>query len=120
MKLKLDENLSRHLKPILLDMGHDVTTAADENLLSKPDEEVACMALKEGRILLTLDVEFADLRKYPHGVHPGIILFRPFSMGPSSVNNFVAEFVHTTDLEQLASCVVIVEPQRIRVRFPQK
>jgi len=34
MKLKLDENLSRHLKPVLTEFGHDVLTAADENLLS--------------------------------------------------------------------------------------
>jgi hypothetical protein len=34
MKLKLDENLSRHLKPVLIGLGHDVLTAADENLLS--------------------------------------------------------------------------------------
>ena len=34
MKLKLDENLSRHLKTRLNDLGHDVSTTADENLLS--------------------------------------------------------------------------------------
>jgi hypothetical protein len=34
MKLKLDENLSRHLKPVLIGLGHDVLTTADENLLS--------------------------------------------------------------------------------------
>ena len=97
MKLKLDENLSRHLKPVLTNMGHDVMTAADENLLSKPDTEVAYAANREDRILLTLDVEFADLRKYPPGTHPGIILFRPSSMGPSSVNSFIADFVQSAD-----------------------
>ena len=30
MKIKLDENLSRHLKPILVGFEHDVLTAADE------------------------------------------------------------------------------------------
>jgi predicted nuclease of predicted toxin-antitoxin system len=76
MKLKLDENLSRHLKPALTALGHDILTAADENLLSRPDTEIARAALGENRMLLTLDVEFADLRKYPPGSHPGIILFR--------------------------------------------
>ena len=93
MKLKLDENLSRHLKPALTVLGHDTSTAADEGLLSRPDVEVAAGAAKEGRILLTLDVEFADLRKYPPGSHPGIILFRPMSLGPLSVNRFVESFV---------------------------
>ena len=61
MKLKLDENLSRHLKPVLTHLGHDVLTAADEDLLSRPDTEVAASASREGRILLSLDIEFADL-----------------------------------------------------------
>ncbi len=59
MKLKLDENLSRHLKPALTALGHDTLTAADENLLSRPDTEIARAASREERMLLTLDVEFA-------------------------------------------------------------
>ena len=48
MKLKLDENLSRHLKPVLTGLGHDVLTAADENLLSRPDTEVAAVSIQIG------------------------------------------------------------------------
>jgi hypothetical protein len=40
-------------------------------------------------MLMTLDVEFADLRKYPPGSHPGVILFRPLSLSPPSVNAFI-------------------------------
>jgi predicted nuclease of predicted toxin-antitoxin system len=119
MKLKLDENLSRHLKPALIALGHDVLTAADEDLLSRPDVEVAAGAAREGCILLTLDVEFADLRKYPPGSHPGIVLFRPVSLGPLSVNHFVENFVRSTDLSALSACIAVVEPQAIRVRRPQ-
>lgn len=120
MKLKLDENLSRHLKPVLSDMGHDVLTAADEGLLSRPDSEVAAGANREGRILLSLDIEFADLRKYPPGSHPGIILFRPASLGPLSVNRFVEGFVRSTDLSRLSGCVAVVERRGIRVRQPTR
>jgi len=119
MKLKLDENLSRHLKPVLTDLGHDVLTAADEDLLSRPDVEVAACAAREGRILLTLDVEFADLRKHPPGSHPGIILFRPVTLGPLSVNRFVERFARSTDLSGLSGCVAVVGPQGIRVRRPE-
>jgi len=119
MKLKLDEHLSRHLKPVLISLGYDVLTAADENLLSRPDVEVAASAPREGRILLSLDIEFADLRKYPPGSHPGIVLFRPASLGPLSVNGFVERFVRSTDLSALSGCVAVVEPQGIRVRQPK-
>jgi predicted nuclease of predicted toxin-antitoxin system len=119
MKLKLDENLSRHLKPMLTALGHDVLTAADEDLLSRPDVEVAARAAREGRILLTLDVEFADLRKYPPGTHPGIVLFRPVTLGPLSVNRFVENFARSTDLSKFSGCVAVVEPQGVRVRQPK-
>jgi predicted nuclease of predicted toxin-antitoxin system len=119
MKLKLDENLSRHLKPVLTEFGHDVLTAADENLLSRPDTEIASAAKKEKRMLLTLDIEFADLRKYPPGSHPGVILFRPLSLSPLSVNAFIADFIRRTELEKLAGCVAVVDPVHVRIRSPQ-
>jgi predicted nuclease of predicted toxin-antitoxin system len=119
MRLKLDENLSRHLRPVLSDLGHDVLTAADEGLLSRPDTEIAAAAVKDERMLLTLDVEFADLRKYPPGSHPGIILFRPPSFGPLSVNEFVTDFVRSTELERLSSCIAVVDPAHVRVRSPE-
>jgi len=119
MKLKLDENLSRHLKPVLIELGHDVLTAADENLLSRPDVEVAACAAREGRMLLTLDVEFADLRKHPPGSHPGTVLFRPRALGPLAVNRLVADFVRSTDLSTLAGCVAVVEPHGVRLRRPE-
>jgi predicted nuclease of predicted toxin-antitoxin system len=118
VNIKLDENLSRHLKGSLLQAGHDTATAFEEGLLGKPDQEVAAAARNEGRIVLTLDLEFADLRKFPPGNSPGVIVFRPRSMGPLAVNEFILRFVKETNLEDLAGCTVVVEPSRVRVRRP--
>lgn len=118
MKLKLDENLSRHLKPTMLALQHDVTTTAEEGLLSQPDPVVGAAAKNEGRMLLTLDLEFADMRKYAPGNHPGVVLFRPRSFGPLAVNRFVEAFLRENDLEPFRGCIVIVEPGRVRVRQP--
>jgi predicted nuclease of predicted toxin-antitoxin system len=120
MKLKLDENLSRHLKPVLIELGHDVLTAADENLLSHPDTEIARAAKDEQRMLMTLDIEFPDLRKYPPGSHSGVILFRPLSLGPLTVNTLITDFVRSTDLDKLVACVAVVDPVHVRVRYPLK
>jgi predicted nuclease of predicted toxin-antitoxin system len=98
MKLKLDENLSRHLKPTLLTLQHDVATVAEEGLLSQPDPVVGAAAKSEERMLLTLDLEFADMRKYMPGNHPGVMLFRPRSFGPLAVNRFVEDFLQENDL----------------------
>lgn len=116
MKLKLDENLSRHLKVELASLGHDVSTAAEEDLLSKPDVSIAAAAQAEGRMLLSLDLHFADIRRFPPGTHPGIVLFRPPRLGPLMVNRFVRDFVAHQDLSALAGTLAIVESDRVRVR----
>lgn len=49
MKIKLDENLSRHLKDPLSEQGHDVSTALEEGLPGKVDTEVGAAAKGEDR-----------------------------------------------------------------------
>ena len=118
MRIKLDENLSRHLKPLLEREGHEAVTAGEEGLLGKPDIEVGAAAKAEGMMIFTLDLEFADLRKFIPGSHPGVVLFRPQSMGPLTVNHLIVEFVKETDLAALSGCVVVVDPTRVRIRRP--
>jgi predicted nuclease of predicted toxin-antitoxin system len=119
MKIKLDENISRHLKLVVNQKGHEAITVEDEGLLGKTDVEVGAVAKSEDRMLFTLDVEFSNLRKFPPGSHPGIVLFRPQSMGPLSVNRFITQFLEKADLASLYGCVVIVDPTRIRIRSPR-
>ena len=123
MRIKLDENLSRHLKTELTNVGHQASTAADENLLGKNDADVAAAAKSENMMVFTLDVAFADIRRFPPGSHPGIVLFRPGTLGPISVNRFILDFVRDQNLESLAGSLVIAEPHRIRIRglrtFPE-
>jgi predicted nuclease of predicted toxin-antitoxin system len=116
LKIKLDENLSRHLTGDLVALGHDIRTVAEEGLLSQPDEVVAKAASQEGRMLFTLDLGLADVRKYAPGSHPGVVLFRPLHYGPLAVNQFVVTFVRDHDLANFMGCIVIVEPTRLRIR----
>jgi len=116
MKIKLDENLSRHLKAPLERFGHEIHTVADEGLIAHPDTEVASAAKNENRMLFTLDVGLADLRRFPPGTHPGILLFRPDTLGPLTVNEFIVAFVKHADLDTLSECLVVVESDRIRIR----
>jgi len=39
-------------------------------------------------------------------------------MGPLAVNEFVLKFVQDTELTELARCLAVVEPHRIRIRRP--
>lgn len=119
MKLKLDESLPHRLTEPLRSLGHDVSAARDENLLGEPDEVIAAAALQEQRLLLSLDLGFADIRTYPPGAHPGIVVFRLAIPSFRTIEKLVTDFVRRSDLAALRGCTVMVEPGRIRVRWPE-
>ena len=75
MKIKLDQNLSRHLPEVLAALNHDIDTVFDEGLTGVDDDTVLQAARSQDRILFTLDTDFLNLKAYPPGSHSGIIVF---------------------------------------------
>ena len=76
MRAKLDENIPVEAVRILVDAGWDVATVHDENMVGAEDRLVAAACQAEGRVLFSLDLDFADIRAYPPPVN---------TMGSSSV-----------------------------------
>ena len=76
MRFKLDENIDVRAAAVLEQAGHDVATVVGQRLAGAVDTVVAEAVRVEDRILVTLDRGFGDLRTYPPGAHPGIVLLR--------------------------------------------
>lgn len=57
--------------------GIDIDTDLDESLGGSNDATVLDAARTEGRLLITLDRGFGEVRAYPPGSHAGIIVLRP-------------------------------------------
>jgi predicted nuclease of predicted toxin-antitoxin system len=64
MQFKVDENLPVEVKELLATAGHDTMTIHDQKMVGKPDPFVATVCRKECRSLLTLDLDFSDIRVY--------------------------------------------------------
>ena len=69
MKIKLDENLPLRLAFLLQELGHDVDTVQDEQLVGHRDAEIWNAAQRESRFLITQDLDFSDSRKFVPGSH---------------------------------------------------
>ena len=95
MKIKLDHNLSRHLRDKLEKFGHDVDTAFDEGLAGATDKEVLHEASTQARILFTLDTDFLNLKTYPPKNHGGVVVFRPTRQGALAISSIVEAFVRS-------------------------
>lgn len=121
MRLKLDENVPRRLVEYLTQRGHDTDTVLDEQLGGQNDPTIVAAAAADDRCIFTLDRGLGDLRRYPPGTHSGIIILpagQP-SQETSAITDLVDRLLRDHDLGDLHGCVVVVEPDRIRVRRPE-
>jgi predicted nuclease of predicted toxin-antitoxin system len=64
-KFKVDENLPVDVVELLSLAGHDAVSVLDQQLGGRPDPLLASVCQHEGRALVTLDLDFADIRTYP-------------------------------------------------------
>jgi predicted nuclease of predicted toxin-antitoxin system len=65
MKFKLDENLPIEASIMLREAGHDSLTVLDQKMGGKTDNEIIQICSQEHRALITLDLDFADIKTYP-------------------------------------------------------
>ncbi len=76
MKFKVDENLPIEAASIFREQEFEADTVSDEALSGADDESVANRVRTENRILITLDLDFSNIRAYPPEEYAGIIVLR--------------------------------------------
>jgi predicted nuclease of predicted toxin-antitoxin system len=116
VKFKIGENLPVDLAADLHLAEHDADTVLDENLAGAADMAIVAAALREGRILLTLDKGIANLIQHPVHTHAGVVLFRPGTSGRMAILQFIRSRLAERLALELADRVTVVSEGRIRVR----
>jgi len=76
MKLLLDENLSPAHAQSLREDGFDAVAVNEIGLGGSSDEKVRAAAIEQGRVLVTLDADFANILRFPPGDTPGVLRLR--------------------------------------------
>jgi predicted nuclease of predicted toxin-antitoxin system len=116
MKFKIDENLPVEAAAILRRAGYDALTVFDQVLSGEGDPEIAAICREEGRIIISLDLGFADIRHYPPQEQAGIVVFRLKRQDKGSVLEILERFVKILPDMSPEHKLWIVEEGRIRVR----
>lgn len=116
MKFKIDENLPADVVVLLKAAGHDACTVHDQRLTGSVDENLIKVCQQEQRVLITWDLDFSDIRKYPPQEYFGIIVMRNVLQSRSRSCRFVQNFLPLLTKEPLIGQLWIVEETRIRIR----
>jgi len=116
MKFKIDENLPVEVAESLRQAGYDSATTLDQNLGGSTDPSIAVICQREGRTLMTLDIDFADIRTYPPNQFPGLIVLRLKRQDKAHVLQVIERVVQALPQDTLEQRLWIVEEDRIRIR----
>jgi predicted nuclease of predicted toxin-antitoxin system len=120
MNIKLDENLPRRLSTLLNNIGHDVATVHQEQLIGHDDWELWEVVQKESRFLITQDLDFSDSRRFVPGSHHGILLVRLRSPSRGNLIERIEKLFRKENASDWAGCFVVATERKLRVLKPRK
>jgi predicted nuclease of predicted toxin-antitoxin system len=112
----VDENTSRTLVAALRAAGYESEHVYDAGLQGHLDADVYADAQAHKQTIITIDLDFTNIIRYPPP-HCGIIVLRiPNSTSVADLIHEVQNALEALKEQSLADTLVIVEPGRIRVR----
>lgn len=112
MNFKTDENLPIEVANLLREYGHNAMSVTEQQLSGHPDTDVAEVCRLEKRVLVTLDLDFADIRAYPPENYPGIIVLRPGLQSIEAILRLLERAIQMLLMEPLQGRLWIVNEQR--------
>lgn len=115
MKLKLDENVDARLVVLLRQAGHETTTVRDQGLRGIADLALYEHCTSEGHTLVTLDLDFSNVLRFPPERTPGLVVLRgPDDLFPT-VRILAGTLVNALINDTPSGRLWIIEPGRVRI-----
>ena len=116
MKFKLDENFGSRAIHLFQAAGHDAETVYQEGLSGASDAALFEACILEQRCIVTLDLDFADVVRFPPHISNGIAVLRtPKNSSLQVLEKLVNNLLKMMLAEQITGRLWIVEINRIRI-----
>jgi predicted nuclease of predicted toxin-antitoxin system len=80
------------------------------------DAEVIQLAQQLDAVLLTVDMDFANIQRYPPQTYGGIIVIRYQSQADEAASNTLKTVLEELYREKLRGCLVVIAEGRYKVR----
>lgn len=115
MRFKVDENLPSETALLLKQAGYDAVTVLEQRMQGVHDAVLIEVCRKEKRILITLDLDFANIKMYPPKEYAGIIIVKLRTQSKHSVLRCVNSILPLFGSESIHESLWIVDESHVRI-----
>jgi len=115
MRFKVDESLHVEIAGLLRGRGYDALTVFDQGARGRSDRDIADLSRTEGRVLISLDLDFSNILVFPPEKYPGLIVLRLRKKSRLAVRRVVTRVIEHLDKEPLTGRLWVVDEHRIRI-----
>jgi len=116
LKFRVDENLPAEYAKYLQAAGYDAETVSAEALSGSQDAVLFDHCQREDRILIALDLDFANVQVYPPRTHSGVVVLRPPNQDKRTLLSMLRRFIEVLSSRSPNGQLWIVEADRVRYR----
>ncbi|MTJ52500.1 hypothetical protein FJR38_07425 [Anabaena sp. UHCC 0253] len=116
MKFLADMGMSLRTVSWLRSGGYDVVHLREQGLQKLPDYEILIKACAEERIILTIDLDFAQLLAVSGDSLPSVILFRLGNENYHVINQCLTEILSQCQEDLVAGAIISVNNETFRVK----
>ena len=116
MKFLADMGVSSSTVEWLKSNGFEAKHLREEELQKLPDKDIFSKAQKEGRVILTFDLDFGEIAALAGTMLPSVIIFRLQDQTPRNVNRLLKQILDNTKEELKQGAIISANEKRFRVR----
>jgi predicted nuclease of predicted toxin-antitoxin system len=116
MKFLADMGISLRTVVWLRSAGYDVVHLREQGLQKLPDYEILIKACAEKRIILTIDLDFAQLLAVSGDSLPSVILFRLGNENYHVINECLTEILSQCQEDLEVGSIISVNNETFRVK----
>jgi predicted nuclease of predicted toxin-antitoxin system len=116
MSVLLDHNVPRKCARLLQEWGYESSVLDEHIAADAGDAEVIKLAQELDAVLQTADLDFASILDYPPADYAGIVVMRYEAADEAGITATLKQALIDLYRDDLRGALVIVEPQRYRIR----
>lgn len=114
MKFLTDENIAKTVLQALRAAQYDVLDVKEQKLFGAPDKQLLNLAVKENRVIITHDKDFASIL-LKQTKHYGIILLRFKNQRPQRVADNLIAFLNSKQAPKTKNNLVIITETQVLI-----